>query len=118
MITGSSPRERIQRQSASPSIPGSITSSTTRCGDPVSISFRAVVAVGGLERLEPVALEVADDDVADDRLVVDDEDGGHRRHCHSDGGYCSSTHLLWCSRAQVVRTDPVVIPRSDSRVAG
>ena len=77
MITGSSERERIQRQSSSPSVPGSITSSTTRSGDARSTSVAGVVAVAGLERRVPLALEVADDDLADDRLVVDDENGGH-----------------------------------------
>jgi len=45
MITGSSERERIQRQSSRPSV--------------------------------PLALEVTHDDLADDRLVVDDQHGGH-----------------------------------------
>src|SRR5207245_3738064 len=35
--------------------------------------------VGGRQRLEAVALEVAHDDVPDDRLVIDDENGLHRR---------------------------------------
>ena len=35
------------------------------------------VAVGSLESLETLALEVADDDLADRRLVVDDENLGH-----------------------------------------
>ena len=35
------------------------------------------VAVGGLERPVALPLEVADDDLADRRLVVDDENGGH-----------------------------------------
>src|SRR5207237_8128713 len=33
--------------------------------------------VGGLERPVALPLEVADDPLAHDRLVVDDEDGGH-----------------------------------------
>src|SRR5438093_3019047 len=41
MITGRSDRPRIQRQSSSPSTPGSITSRTTRLGLPVSIRRRA-----------------------------------------------------------------------------
>ena len=36
-----------------------------------------IVAVACLERRVPLALEVAHDDLADDRLVVDDENGGH-----------------------------------------
>ena len=39
-----------------------------------------VVAVVGLERRVPLALEVALDDLAHDWLVVDDEDGGHGAH--------------------------------------
>ena len=39
------------------------------------------VAVVGLERRVALALEVAHDDLAHDRLVVDDEDGGHGAHC-------------------------------------
>jgi hypothetical protein len=35
------------------------------------------VAVRRDQGLEAVALEIADDDVADDRLVVDDENGLH-----------------------------------------
>ena len=35
--------------------------------------------VGRLERLEALALQVADDDLADRRLVVDDENRGHAR---------------------------------------
>ena len=62
-------------------MPGSITSSTTRLGSPVSISRARVVAVARLERREAVALQVADDHVAHDRLVVDDEDGCHRSYC-------------------------------------
>ena len=69
-------------------MPGSITSSTTRSGVLRSISSRAAVAVAGLERRVALALEVADDDLAHDRLVVDDEDGGHAAHC---GGRC----LTW-----------------------
>ena len=41
MITGRSPFVLIQRHSASPSVPGSITSSTTRFGAELSISARA-----------------------------------------------------------------------------
>ena len=42
MITGRSEVERIQRQSSSPSVPGSITSRTTRSGSARSIAERAV----------------------------------------------------------------------------
>jgi hypothetical protein len=35
------------------------------------------VAVTGLERAVALALEVANDDLANDRLVVDDENRGH-----------------------------------------
>ena len=37
------------------------------------------VAVAGLERAVPLALEIADDDLAHDRLIVDDEHGLHLR---------------------------------------
>ena len=83
MITGRSPRERIQRQSERPSVPGSMTSSTTSSGSRGCDQRSRRVAVAGLERVEAVAPEVADDDVANDRLVVDDENSGHRSHCHS-----------------------------------
>jgi len=36
-----------------------------------------VVAIVRLERLVALPLEIADDDLAHDRFVVDDEDGGH-----------------------------------------
>ena len=62
-------------------MPGSITSSTTRSGSRVSISRARVVAVAGLERREPVALQVAHDHVTHDRLVVDDENGCHLPYC-------------------------------------
>ena len=42
---------------------------------------RARVAVAGLERAVALTGEIADDDLAHDRLVVDDEDGCHRRSC-------------------------------------
>ena len=58
-------------------MPGSIRSSTTRLGSRRSSSSRARIAVAGLERLVALAPQVADDDLADDRLVVDDQDGGH-----------------------------------------
>ena len=51
------------------------------------------VAVPGLERVEALTLEVADEDVADEGLVVDDEDGGHELHCHARGSLSPSTHL-------------------------
>jgi hypothetical protein len=35
------------------------------------------MAVGRLERPKALAFEVFDNDLADDRLVVDDQDGGH-----------------------------------------
>ena len=35
------------------------------------------VAVARLERAIPLALEIANDDLANDRLVVDDENRGH-----------------------------------------
>ena len=57
-------------------MPGSITSSTTRRRLGRLDQLAGAVAVAGLERREPVPLQVADDHVADDRLVVDDE---HRR---------------------------------------
>src|SRR5262245_20902697 len=38
-----------------------------------------LVAAGGLKRPATVALEVAHDHVAHDRLVIDHEDGGHER---------------------------------------
>jgi hypothetical protein len=65
MITGSCERERIDEVRP-------LALDQPSCG----------VAVTGLERAVAVALEVADDDLADDRLVVDDEDGGHARDCH------------------------------------
>ena len=70
------------------------------------------VSVFGDERAMAVPLEVADDDVADDRVVVHDEDGRHVAHCASVG------HFAWCSRAQSSRTVPTVIPRRAWRVDG
>ena len=78
MITGSSDVDRIQRQSSSPSVPGSITSSTTRSGRRSSEHVACGFAVTCLERAVPLALEIADDDLAHDGLIVDDEHGLHR----------------------------------------
>jgi len=71
------------------------------------------IPVGRLECVEAVALQVAHDDVAHDRLVVDDEDGGHRAHCR-----CPRAHLAWWCSAQSLRTEPEIIPRSEWLVAG
>ena len=79
MITGRRERDRIQRQSSSPSVPGSMTSSTTRSGGSRFEQLARPVSVRRLERLEAVAFQVADDDLADRRLVVDDENLGHDR---------------------------------------
>ena len=55
-------------------------------------------AVAGLERAEAVALEVAQDDLADDRLVVNDEHGGaHRdivRHIPYRGMNCRRRYTV------------------------
>ncbi len=79
MITGSSERARIQRQSSSPSTPGSMTSSTTRSGGSCSSSHLGRPTVSGLARRVAGAFEVAHGDLAHDGLVVHDEDG---RHAH------------------------------------
>ena len=109
MITGRSPRSRIQRQSASPSVPGSITSSTTSCGAARLDQRRAPSSPSPASSVvEAVAREVADDDVADDRLVVDDEDG---RSSHAASCRCSSTHFAWWrSRPSPRRTVPMRDP--------
>src|SRR5262249_39531270 len=70
------------------------------------------IAVGGGQRLEALVLEVADDDIAHDGFVFDDENGRHASYCGS--GF----HLLWWRRAQSSLTVPSVIPRSACRVAG
>ena len=77
MITGRRERERIQRQSSSPSVPGSMTIEHDEIRRVALEQLPRAVSVRRLERLEAVALEVADDDLADRRLVVDDEDLGH-----------------------------------------
>ncbi len=45
-----------------------------RCLDELT----GAIPVGCLERREPVAPEVADYDLTNDRLVVDDQNGSHR----------------------------------------
>ena len=62
-------------------MPGSMMSSTTRPGLSRLEQPRARSPSSASTVRKPVALEVADDDVTDDRLVVDDEDGG--AHLHS-----------------------------------
>ena len=79
MITGSAEVLRIQRHSSRPSVPGSIRSRTTRLGWPCSTHRAGAVAVTGLEHAVALALEIRADDLADDLLVVDDEDGRHGR---------------------------------------
>ena len=77
----------MERLSASPSWPGSITSSTTRSRLLLSKQLVGAVSVFCDERAVAVALEVADDDVAHDGVVVDDEDGCHSAHCASVGHF-------------------------------
>ena len=59
-----------------PLTPGSIMSSTTRSNDSASSSASAVVPSAGLAHLVAVASQVADHDLSDGRLVVDDQDPG------------------------------------------
>ena len=77
MITGRSPRERIHRHRAQPVGAGQHHVEHDEVGWTAFDQLARRVAVAGLERVEAVALEVASDDVAHDRLVVDDQ---HRRH--------------------------------------
>ena len=93
MITGSSERSLIQRHSDSPSMPGSIRSRTTRLGISALEQVAGVVAVAGLERAVARLPQVAHDDVAHRRFIVDDEHGAHRRHCspRRSGGHVNSS---------------------------
>ena len=79
-ITGIGQRAWIARHSSSPPMPGSITSSTTRSGDSRSTSPVDLAAVAGRDDAETVARQVLADDVADGRLVVDDEHGTRALH--------------------------------------
>ncbi len=93
MITGRSPWERIQRQRESPSRAREHQVEH----DQLEILRRdertGGVAVSGLERVETLTLEVADEDIANEGLVVDDENGGHVAHCHAPGPDSPSTHF-------------------------
>ena len=114
MITGRSPRLRIQRQSSSPSVPGSITSSTTSCGVArLDQRARASSPSPASSVVEAVAPQVADDDVADDRLVVDDEDGRHRAHCRGSSSAPTSRGAARAhSRVDRAERDPAQrVPR-------
>ena len=77
MITGSSERSRIQRQTARPSVPGQHQVEDDEVRMLVLDERNRRVAVAGLERAVALAAQVLDDDLADDRLVIDDK---HRRH--------------------------------------
>ena len=77
MITGSSERALISRHSESPSRPGSMRSRITRLGVSASSTSRATYPSAACERPVARRLEVADDDIAHGRLVVDNENGGH-----------------------------------------
>ena len=78
MITGSSERARIQRQRASPSVPGEHQVEHDQARRLALEQVARRLAVARLQRPVPLLLQVADDDVANDRLVVDDENGAHR----------------------------------------
>ena len=67
-------------------MPGSITSSTTRCGRLALDEPGHLAAVAGRDHAKAVAGEVLPDDVADGRLVVDDEHGARRLHTRHCGG--------------------------------
>ena len=73
-------RARIARQSSSPPMPGSITSSTTRCGDSRSTSALTSRPSPVVTTRKPSRVEVLADDVPDGGLVVDDEHGARRLH--------------------------------------
>ena len=92
-ITGTSDVVRSWRSTSIPSIPGIITSSTTRSG----CQSRAVRSAASPSRrlgdLEAVALEVAANDLADPVLVVDDENPlAHVRPGYGDG--CRDASVL------------------------
>ena len=72
-------RARIMRQSSRRPMPGSITSSTTRCGDSRSTS-PLTSRPSPVVTAEAVAGEVLPDDVPDGGLVVDDEHGARGLH--------------------------------------
>ena len=65
---------RTRRMTSRPSIPGSMRSSTMRSGAQLLDGRHRGVAVDREARAVAGALEVAADDLADRRLVVDDED--------------------------------------------
>ena len=76
-MTGSSERERIQRQSSSPSVPGEHHVEHDEVGPVALEELARAVAVVRLERLVARPFEIAHDHLAHDRLVVD-----HQNRCH------------------------------------
>ena len=78
MITGSSERSRIQPHRAEPvrSRQHQVEHDQARRLALEEVARR--LAVAGLQRPVSLLLQVADDDVANDRLVVDDENSSHR----------------------------------------
>ena len=76
MIGTVSPAPRRRRQTDSPSSPGSIRSSTTRCGGS-RCSFLSMSRASGERRdLEALLAQIAGQQVAQAHVVVDDEDLG------------------------------------------
>ena len=95
---GSSGRPRARR--------GRAASDRARPGPaaPTRASSHAPLTVAGLERPVAVAAQVADDDLAHDRLVVHDQDGLHRVIVTS--GYFQSLKSAFVANRSAARKEP------------
>ena len=69
-------RSRTRRSISQPSMPGIITSSMTRSGGSPSSAAQALLGRRGLAHDHAVELEVDADELAQARIVVDDQDDG------------------------------------------
>ena len=91
MMTGSALRRRISRQISKPSLPGSITSSSSRSGSATGQPMHSLLAIEGNVDLDAVATAVRLQQFGVPTVVVDEEyadhalDGSPRRRVRGAG---------------------------------
>ena len=104
---------RSRRQTSSPSVPGSMMSSTTSAGP-----LRRDLGQGGFTGVRladrvPLLLEVEADELADVLLVLDDEDGALDRHRNFlRGTLAGACEPVVTGRVNSARTIEPPLPRS------
>ena len=80
---------------SSPFTLGTMTSRITRSGGSISMIRRASFAVSGLNRLHPLVLEIADDDVPDNVLVVHHENARPLGYRHGGEIVLGAGRTMW-----------------------